>query len=486
MRIAIGGIMHESNTFVALPTDLADFSAHHHGAEIIAHWADSHHEVAGYIEGAERNGFEAVPTVMAWATPAGPITRRAFETLTGELIAAIRAAGPLDGMLLACHGAAVSEEYSDADGEIIRRVREALPPELPLIVTLDFHTNVSEKMIEHCDATIIYKTNPHLDQKARGLQAAELMARRVRGEVHPVQALAKPPMVWNILHQNTAAEPLRSILEEVVTLESSPGVLAVSLAAGYPYADVAEMSPSVVVVTDGDPERAQREADRLAARLWDAREQIAIHLPDAAEAVARAIRSEKPPVVLVEMGDNIGGGSPGDSTAILAEIVRQGAERAVSVIYDPEAARLCAAAGIGARVRLEVGGKMDRLHGDPVLIQGTVRSLHDGVFFEPLPRHGGATHGNQGLTAVVELPTKTLVVLNSVRTAPMSLRQLTSLGVEPDLMRILVVKAAIAYRAAYEPVAGEIIEADTPGVTAVNPLRFDYHHLRRPLWPLAE
>jgi microcystin degradation protein MlrC len=240
----------------------------------------------------------------------------------------------------------------------------------------------------------------------------------------------------------------------------------------------------VVVVTDGEPERARHEADRLAAMLWAARGKIAINLPDPAEAVARAIRSEKPPVVIVEMGDNIGGGSPGDSTAILAEIVRQGAERAVSVIYDPPAAHTCAEAGIGATVRLEVGGKTDRLHGDPVTVEGKVRSLHNGVFFEPLPRHGGATHCNQGLTTVVELPTKTLVVLNSIRTAPMSLRQLTSLGVEPDLMQILVVKAAIAYRAAYEPVAGEIIEADTPGVTAPNPVRFEYHSVRRPLWPL--
>jgi microcystin degradation protein MlrC len=156
----------------------------------------------------------------------------------------------------------------------------------------------------------------------------------------------------------------------------------------------------------------------------------------------------------------------------------------VSVIYDPEAAQAGAQAGIGAVVSLSVGGKTDSQHGAPVPISGRVRTLNDGRFEETEARHGGATHWNQGLTAVVELPGDTLVVLNSERTAPMSIHQLTSLGIRPERQKILVVKAAIAYRAAYEPVAGEIIEADTPGITAVNPLRFEYHRVRRPLWPL--
>lgn len=485
MRIAVGGFMHESNTFAAKATDLEAFAARHdHGPDFVARWQNTHHETAGFLQGAAQFGYEVYPTVMAWATPGGPVTAKAFDTITAELTASLRAAPPLDGMLLAVHGAMVSEEFPDGDGEVIRRVREALDPAIPLVVTLDFHTNVSQKMVDNSTAIIIYKTNPHIDQRQRGLQAAELIPRIVRGEVRPVQALAKPPMAWNILHQYTRAEPLRSIMAEVERLETEPGVLAASVAAGYPYADVEEMGPSVVIVTDGDPELARRHADRLSDELWAARDRIAINLPDPAGAVAKAIASDKAPVVIVEMGDNIGGGSPGDSTAILAELVRQGAERAVSVIYDPQAAQACAAAGIGATVRLEVGGKTDDMHGAPVLIEGRVRSLHDGYFYEPEPRHGGATDWDQGLTAVVELPTKTLVVLDSERTAPMSLHQLISLGISPERQKILVVKAAIAYRAAYEPIAGEIVESDTPGVTAVNPLRFTYRRVRRPLWPL--
>jgi microcystin degradation protein MlrC len=485
MRVAIGGIMHESNTFASQPADLEAFAARlDRGAEIFTHWSDTHHEMAGFIQGGRTLGFELYPALMAWATPSGPVTAAAFEALTGELTGALRAAPLLDGMLLACHGAMVSDDYPDADGEIIRRVRQALGPDLPLVVTLDFHANVSRTMVEHADAVLIYRTNPHVDQRRRGFQAAERLLRLIRGDAAPVTALAKPPMVWNILHQNTSAEPLRSIMAEAAALEEQEGILAASVAAGYPYADVEEMGPSVVVVADGDRERAQEEAGRLALRLWKVHDQIEIDLPDAAEAVRRAIESRSPPAVIVEMGDNIGGGSPGDSTAVLSELVRQGAEHAVSVIYDPEAARACTEAGIGGEVSLEVGGKTDRMHGEPVAISGRVRTLSDGRFREPEPRHGGATRWEQGLTAVVELPGETLVVLNSVRTAPMSLHQLTSVGIVPEQTRILVVKAAIAYRAAYEPVAGEIIEADTPGVTAVNPLRFEYRRVRRPLWPL--
>jgi len=487
LRAAIGGILHESNTFVSLPTDLAAFAKRHDlGEAILPVWQDTHHEVAGFIQGARDFGFELHPTLVTTATPAGPVTADAFETLTGELIERLKAPPALDGVLLALHGAMVSENYPDADGEILRRVREALGPELPLVVTLDFHANISPAMVENSTALVVYKTNPHIDQRKRGTQAAELLCRIVRDGVRPVQALAKPPMIWNILHQNTRVEPLRSILEDAAETEARKGFLVANVAAGYPYADVREMGASVVIVANRDRDSAQREAGRLGLRLWECRDRIKIELPDPADAVARAIHSLRPPAVIVEMGDNIGGGSPGDSTAILSELLRQGARGAVTVIYDPAAAAACAGAGIGGDVKLDVGGKTDHLHGTPVSIEGRVRTLTDGRFFEPEPRHGGQTRWNQGLTAVIELSTGSLVAVNSARTSPNSIHQLTSLGIVPRHQRILVVKAAIAYRAAYEPIAGEIIEADTPGVTAVNPLRFTYEHVHRPLWPLPD
>ena len=480
--IAIGGIMHESNTFCETPTDYAAFSQTI-SRYLLDAWEDTHHEMTGFIQGAAEYNYTVYPTIMASAMPAGPVTDDAFDRLTEILIQHLKAAPKHEGLLLALHGAMVAESYPDGDGEVLRRLRDAFGRDLPIVVTLDQHTNVSEQMVAESTAIVIYKTTPHIDQRQRGLQAAQLMMRILEDGITPTQALGKPPMILNILYHVTNVEPMRSIMNTAIELEQDPNVLAASVAVGYPYADVHEVGPVSVVVTDNDPQLAQQEADRLSDMLWGIHDQLTLDLPDAAQAVRQAIDSEKHPVILVEMGDNIGGGSPGDSTFILAELRKQDASGFVVVVYDPEAVESCIHAGVGGNVSLQVGGKMDNLHGDPVSISGKVRLIHDGQYIETQPRHGGQRFHNQGLTAVVTLG-DSLVVLTSRRQTPFSLQQLYSLGIDPTSMRMIVVKAAVAYRAAYEPIAGEIIEVDTPGLTAVNPLHFDYHNARRPLFPL--
>jgi microcystin degradation protein MlrC len=482
--LAIAGIMHESNTFSDTPTDAAAFSQTH-ASNMIKVWGEAHHEISGFIQGATQYDYTIYPTLMAAAMPAGRVTDDVFDRLTEMLIQHLKAAPKHEGLLLALHGAMVVESYPDGDGEVLRRLRDAFGHDFPIVVTLDQHTNVSEQMVAESTALVIYKTTPHIDQRQRGLQAAELMMRILRGEVTPTQALAKPPMLLNILYHVTSVPPMEPILNAAKQLEEDPNVLVANVAVGYPYADVYEAGPAFVVVTDNDPQLAQTEADRLSDMLWNARGQLTLDLPDAAQAVEQAIQSEQHPVILVEMGDNIGGGSPGDSTFILAELVRQGASGFAVVIFDPEAVQSCIQAGVGGMVSLEVGGKADNQHGDPVPIRGNVRLIHDGQYIETQPRHGGQRYHNQGLTAVVAVG-DSLVALTSRRQTPFSLQQLLSLGIDPTEMRMIVVKAAVAYRAAYEPIAGQIIEVDTPGLTAVNPLHFEYNDIRRPLFPLDD
>ncbi len=480
--IAIGGIMHESNTFSKTPTDFEAFS-HTIGDDLFSVWKGTHHEMGGFIQGTEDYNYTAHPTVMATATPAGPVTDDAFDKLTDMLVQQLKAMPKLDGLLLALHGAMVVESYHDGDGEVLKRLRDTFGESLPIVVTLDHHANVSQQMVDNSTALVIYKTNPHIDQRQRGLQAAKLMMHILSEEVTPTQVLAKPPMILNILYQNTSAEPMHSILNAAKQLETDSNVLVANVAAGYPYADVHEAGPSFVVVTDNNLQLAQTEANRLSDMLWNVRDQLTLNLPDAADAVQQAISSDQHPVILVEMGDNIGGGSPGDSTFILAELLRQKASGFVVVLCDPESVQTCTQIGVGNEVSLQVGGKADNQHGNPVLIQGRVRLIHNGHFTETEPRHGGQKYLNQGLTSVVAVG-DSLVVLTSRRQTPFSLQQLLSLGINPEAMRMIVVKAAIAYRAAYEPIAGKIIEVDTPGLTAVNPLHFSYQHVRRPLFPL--
>lgn len=485
MRIAVAGFMHESNTFNPLRTDRAAFQAQclTFGRDWVTDWRDAHHEVGGFLEAAGVEGFEPVPLCMAWATPAGPVAADVFEEVTGSLIEHLKRQQP-DGLLLALHGAMVTESHLDADGETVARLRAALGPDFPIVITLDLHGNLSERLIANCHAAIAYRTCPHVDQRACGRRAAALLMRMLRGEVRSVQALAKPPQIVNIMVHDTSQEPLRAFMEEAQAWEEQPGILAVSLLPGFAYSDVPQMGPSVVVVANNDAQLAKATADALGERLWQARERLARPLPDAAAAVAQALKAERLPVILVDTGDNVGGGSAADGTFILAELLRQSATDSVLCLYDPEAVGQCAAAGIGRTIQLSVGGKVDRLHGDPVHVTGRVRVLHDGDYVELQARHGGRRGNRMGLSALVELPGRNLLVLNSLRHPPFSLGQLTSLGIQPQAQRILAVKAAIAYKAAYLPVAGSIIEVDTPGLTAVNPERFTYRHIRRPLYPL--
>jgi microcystin degradation protein MlrC len=333
-------------------------------------------------------------------------------------------------------------------------------------------------MAEHADALIGYQTYLHVDQRERGLVAAELMARTVRGEVRPVTAVAQPALIVPLLGQVTEREPMRSLLREARATEQRAGMLSVSVMAGFPYADVPEMGPSVIAVADGDRGLAVATAEELGQRMWERRREFVVKCPDAEEGVRRAIAAERP-VVLVDLGDNIGGGSAGDGTVLLAELLRQGARDAVVVIYDPEAVRAAVAAGAGRRFERTVGGRVDRLHGEPVPVRGTVRSIHDGTWVEDQPRHGGRRYNDQGTTAVIEIEGPILVVVNSLRTPPFSLGQLTSLGIEPARQGIIVVKAAVAYRAAYGPIAGRVIEVDTPGLTGIDPGRFQYQRAVR-------
>ena len=466
MRIGIASLSHESNTFASFPTTYEDFRFVR-GQEIIEQYRPTFHEVGGFIAGAEAYGYEIVPLMGAVATPAGAVEAETYESLLDELLGLIRDAMPLDGLLLGLHGAFVAENYPQGDGETTRRVRELVGPDFPVVVTHDYHGNVPPQLVEDATALIIYKTCPHVDQRERGLQAAELITRTVRGEVRPVSSIAKPELVYNIAFHNTNMRPMKPVMDAAIELEGQPGILATSVAAGYQYADVPWMGPCIVVVADGDQELAERESQRLADLMWSTRDELLPKIPGPAEAVAMAIASEEKPVSMMEMGDNIGGGSAGDSTFVLEELIKQGASGWVMALYDQEAVAACAAAGIGARLTLPVGGKVDDEHGPTLTVEGTVRTLHDGKFIETEVRHGGGRDWDQGLTAVLATGGG-LLVLDSKRTPPMSFNQLRSVGIMSEQQEIFVAKGSVAPRAAYEPVSARIIEVDSGGATSIS------------------
>ncbi len=331
--------MHESNSFNAEPTTWSDFrlSEGPSAKATLSDWATGNSEVAGFVEEGARRGFDLIPAIYAAATPKGPVAAAAFEELTARLIQPMREVKGLDGILLALHGAMYTEEFPQADEEIVRRLRAALGPGIPLVVTHDFHANISPAIVELTDVMITYQQNPHIDTKQRGALAASILSRLLAGEIRPRQALVKPPLLWNIVHQNTSQEPLKSITAASIELERRPGILAASVACGFQYNDVPYVGPSVIVVADGDEALALREARRLSDMMWEKRGEIRLNLPDAASAVAAAIRSDRFPVALFDVGDNVGGGAAADETALLAELLRQQAKGWVVVLNDPAA-----------------------------------------------------------------------------------------------------------------------------------------------------
>jgi microcystin degradation protein MlrC len=490
MRVGIIGIMHESNTFIEAPTTLDDFRRDLllTGEAIRQRLAGAHHEVAGFLETLEANGAEAVPLFFARALPSGAIAAEAYDAMLAMMMGEVDRSGPLDGLLVCPHGANVSERERDMDGHWLSLLRQRLGPEVPIVCTLDPHANLSPRMVNSVNATIAYRTNPHLDQRQRGIEAATLLLRTLRGEVRPTQSAAFPPVAINIERQAPAQPPCLPLYELADAIRQRPGVLSCSIFLGFPYADVEEMGSAVLVVTDDDPALARQLADELAAHLVERRDEFVGQFISAEQAVAEALAADGP-VCLLDMGDNVGGGSPGDGGLIAREFERQVAaggqrgRRAFICLYDPEAVQRAASVGVGARVVLAMGGRSHPLYAPPLEAEVTVRSFHEGKFTETEVRHYGMTHFDMGLTALVETDHGLTVQLTSRRVYPTSLNQLTSCGIDPQSFQILVAKGVHAPVAAYAPVCKQLIRVNTPGVTCADMRQLTYTHRRRPLFP---
>ena len=492
-RIAVGGISAESNSLYPKARTMPADPPPANREEWIELNLKASETTSGIVEAAPKVGLDVYPVLSGRADSLGYVEKASFNRALDTLVQQIKTASPpFDGAILTLHGAMVVEGYPHGDAEVTRRVREAMGEDFPIIVTHDFHANVSEEIVRYSDVLITYKDTPHLDPKERGIQAATIMAGMISGELKPVQALVKPPMIVNLLFHNTFAPPFKAVTDESRRLEATnPKILAASVPGGYQWSDVPAMGPSVIVVTDNDPELAQREAQRLSDMLWELRDELKFKVPDVATAVRDAIASEKFPVALMDTGDNIGGGSAGDATFILSELLRQKAEGWVVVISDAEANTAAFKAGIGGAFDQMVGGKTDKIHGDPVRVRGRVKSLHDGKYVETEVRHGGGRYKDMGHTSVIEVEGSTrdlpnLLLLTNRPTSPNSLHQLVSNGVYPERQKILVAKGTMAPRAAYEPVAARIIEVNSGGATDVNPKRFTFKNIRPGLFGIDD
>lgn len=484
MKILVGGIYHESHSFSPLPTNLETFrqTLLLEGDEVIERLRGTTSEMAGFIQGAEQFEFDIVPTIWAWAVSAGPVQQSTLDALLGLVQRRTVNEERIDGVLFALHGALVGETELDGDGEILSSLRKLVGESTPIAVTVDLHANISPRMVELANVIVGYDTYPHVDQVERGREAAELLARTLNGEIRPAMALEKPPMILVPQKLLTSAYPMSELIRMAHEYERE--VLSVTIAGGFAYADVPEIGPGVLVITDDQPELARRRAKEIADRAWDLREDFLPTLPSVKDAVSRAIQSERWPVILADVGDNIGAGTPGDGTAILQELIDQRAQGAVVTIADEQAVAVAIEAGVGQELTLDVGGKSDSYHGKPITLRARVRLISDGVFINRGHMRDGITE-NMGRTAVLESDGIKLV-LTEIKMPPWNLEQLRSVGIAPEREKIIVLKSAVAFRAAYEPIAREIIEVNTPGLSSLDLSQFSYKNVRRPIFPLDQ
>ncbi len=488
-RVVIGGILHETHTFMEQGTTLADFATQslHFGEDIITSMQGSRTGIGGMVDSAIEYNWQLLPALYAAAMPAGVVTAAAYRELLSELRDRLAQRRPLDGVLLALHGAMVAEGELDAEADIVAQARAIVGGAVPIVVLLDMHGNISPRLVELTDVLIAYNTNPHIDAYARGVEAAEIMARLLRRELQPTSAYARPALLLPAQSTATESSPLSLVHARAAEIKADERVISIAVMAGFAYADTAYTGPSIIVTTDGQSELAQDYATELSDLLYRHRESALPVFISPSDAVAEAKKSGSGPVMLVDSADNIGGGTTGDGADALAAMLADDVREGTIVLADPDAVAICWRAGSAAEVTLAVGGKVDDWHGRPITVTGTVLALSDGVFeCELADNHFASLYGNtihMGRCAWLRVAGVN-ILLTERKTPPMDLAQLRHIGIIPEAQQMIVVKSAVAYRAAYMPIAAAIIEMDTAGLCSANLSRFPYRHLKRPVYPL--
>jgi len=485
MRIATGAFSHESSTFTPVPTDRASYElrfGYLRGDEVLTTFRGTNTPIGGFIEGADAHGFELIPTIFAEPHPSAPTGRVLFDEILAELLDRLRAAGNIDGVLLEMHGSMVAEGLPDADGHILRAVRAVVGDDVPVVVQLDIHTNMSADMIEAADVLVVRETYPEVDMAARGRECADVLVRILREGLRPEMRSCFLPMMWG-MNQVTADAPMRETIERLHEIEARPGVVCASVATCFPLADVPCMGASVTVVTDNDADLAQHCADELGAWIYDRRAQW--HLPRlSTKQVLEQVHADGLyPAVLADRDDNTGGGSPGDSTGMLRAFVEAGLRDAcILYMVDPESVAICHAAGVGAVVDLQVGGKSASVQGQPVTMRAHVVAVSDGQYLYDGPMYSGLD-ATMGPSAHVEQD-GLHVLLVTIREQPFDTAFARTLGLDPRQMRYVGVKSAAHFRSGFESWAGAVHLVAEPSVHS--PWAVTFKHLGRRVYPLDE
>jgi microcystin degradation protein MlrC len=486
-RIGLVGCFHETNTFASNVTDVEAFQASrgwYVGHELLDAYRGTRTVMGGMIDGAAEHGLDLVPVFGAFATPAGIVTKAAFDEITERLVSGLAAAGPLDGLLLELHGAMVVDGDPDPETALLRSIR-AVIGDLPLVAVTDLHANMTAARVTRLDALVGYRTNPHVDTYESGADAAGHLTWLVRGSSRTTLHHRSVPVVAAPIAQRTADPPLLRLLAAARELERRHRLLDVTVHGGYAYADVPHAGVSFTVTAPAGRDRQARAVlDALATLAWEHRWEFQVDLPDAAAAVDEASRlhgRHGGPIAITDTGDNINGGGPGDTTWLLHAALDGAVGPIAATLSDPDGVKAAAAVGVGGTFDAELGGRAEALSGEPLRGRAQVRWLGDGSFVNTGPMASGA-RVSMGRTAVVELD-HARIVLQTLPVQPNDPEMFRCVGLPPEEQALVLLKGAAALRAGWGPLVSAFVDAGTPGVTDCDLRRMPYEVLQG-VWPL--
>ncbi|NLE43806.1 MAG: M81 family metallopeptidase [Chloroflexi bacterium] len=487
MRIAVGGFAQESNSFSPVPGSWDHFGPQEVlvGDDLLARLSGTQLELGAAIDRAQSDGIDLAPLVYASASSsAGHVRADVFRTILANLTDRLAQTGPIDGVLLALHGAMVVEDCDDGTGEVLRAVRAVVGPHIPVVGTLDLHANVTARMVSNATALVGYHTAPHVDQAQTGLRGLRLLCDTIAGRANPVCALRRLPMLLPGETARTTDGPYAEVMRRAEASMMRDGILDASVFSVQPWLDVEDVGCSVLVVSDSDPELAGTVADQLGDEFWQRRRDFGVDLVPTADAIRRALISERHPFVLADSADAPSSGAPGDSTIVLRALLEANPSRdCYHNIVDGPVARAMAEAGVGQTVTVSVGARLAPALYEPVEVTGRVSLIADGDFVQKWLGGGEVLH--RGLTGVLQIGRVHLVVMErAVRQWDPEMYR--SVGLEPRDAQIVIVKSPAGFRAAYEPFAAEVAVLDAAGVCSPNLRALPFRRVRRPLYPLDD
>ncbi len=481
MRLFAATIATETNTFSPLPTSIDGYK------ESVFLRPGEHPDDAPLMctaplwvarRRAKAEGFTLIEGSCFAASPAGTTNRKDYEFMRDEVLGQLKAAMPVDGVLLGLHGAMVAHGYDDVEGDIIERVRAIVGPKTVIGVELDPHCHLTLKRVKLADVIVLYKEFPHTDVVERAEDMLTIVLKTLRGQAKPVMSMYDCRQVSSY---PTTLPLMRAFVDKIMAMEGKDGILSISIGHCFPYADVAELSGRILVVMDGDKKKGDALATRLGEEFVSMRGKTMPQYYGVDEGVKLAMEANEAPIVMADPADNAGGGAPSDNTTILRRLIERGAENAVvGPLWDPVAVRLCFDAGLDAEFSLRFGGKIGPASGTPIDATVKVIGLKRDCW-----QSFGPTQVPLGDCAAVRVGGVDIVLISN-RTQALGLELFTNLGIDPRQKKIVLVKSTNHFMAAFGPIAKRVIYIDADGPISRDHRKIPYTKIIRPIWPLDQ